>query len=47
VRATSGLPEFVSEGCDVGMSERGDAMSKCIPALRMLMSVWGVLEGLP
>jgi hypothetical protein len=46
MRTTSGLPEFIGEGCDVGMSECGDAMSNRMSGLSMLMSVVGVLEGL-
>ena len=42
----SSVPEFISEGCDVIMSERGDSMSRR-RRLRMLMSVVGVLESLP
>jgi len=39
------LPEFISQGRDVIMSECGDAMSSRSP-LSMRMSVLGVLEGL-
>jgi hypothetical protein len=46
VRTASGLPEFMSEGGDVLMPERGDAMSHG-SRLSMLRSVLGVLEGLP
>jgi hypothetical protein len=40
------LPEFVSEGCDVIVSERLDAMSdRIFPSMRMVVSA--VLKGLP
>jgi hypothetical protein len=41
------LPELVRQGCDVGMSERGDAVSNRGSFVRRLMSFRGVLEGQP
>ncbi len=42
----SSLPQFIGEGCDVGMSECGDAMSDRISPLSMLMNSVGMLQAL-
>lgn len=47
MRATSGLPELISEGRDIGMPERGDPMTEGRNPGRMLTGFRGVLVGLP
>jgi hypothetical protein len=45
-RAASGLPKFTGAGSDVLMSKCGDAMANR-NRMSLLMSFWGMLEGLP
>jgi hypothetical protein len=46
MRAASGLPQCISEGRDVGVSELGDAMF-IHRRLAVLMSLLGVFERFP
>ncbi len=45
-RTASGLPELMSQGCDVIVSEYGDAMTAG-RRLAVPMSLLGVLKSLP
>ena len=48
VWTASGLPVFVSQGFDLGMSECGNAMAECSNwRLLVLVSLRGVLQSLP
>jgi hypothetical protein len=47
MRTASGLPQFISEGRDVGMSECGDAMSIYGRRPSIMLHVGRVLESLP